>query len=854
MWHRWILGPFLAALLGISASLSVAQSGASLSQRFSGSRQAAPSSRSAGRPAAPPRKATPPVRQAGYQDNAPSGSGGLLGKLNLGRLLPGGGSSPSSNASRGNREEPPMPYDPEELTADSEAEPYGVRPAQGTVAKRPATAGRAPLMANRQPSGGGPRLAAPIARPVDPTGSAVRPSAPSAARRSPASSPRPSELADALEGWQQEGSEQIVESAPELPPATGGEEELPSYLRGAAPSRPRPASREGESSNLGRLPAAGNRSSRDSLDVSRALRAPETPPAPTAGRAQAAATRPAPVGGPAIASTEGRAASPSTAAREDAPSSRVESPAAAPAPVEAPALVRKTDPAPSLGLDAGRPASSGAGRTATEPDREVLLTCQQPALGSRIEGPARMTVGRESRYRVVVENLGSVEASGVAATVEIPAWAEVVGSTASSGVVLPPTSAAGKTQIQELTWRVEQMQPGAIQRLDLQIIPREGRDLPLSVRLAHAPAEGEAVVQVQQPLLHIEITGPADVLYGEAQRYSLSLSNPGTGVAEDVRIELLPPGGDASSLVTHPAGALAPGERKTLELELTAREAGQLRVQASAIAAGGVRAETVKDVLCRKPGLEVDWRGPEEKYAGAIATYYLRVRNPGDAVTPAYQVAVQLPPGADFVGASDGHAVAQGAGEVTWKASGLRPGEEQFMQFQCRFTRAGDNQLRLSAEAGAEGLADEKTITAKVIAMADLELEVADPKGPVAVGEPAAFEIRVRNRGTNAAKGIDVVAYFSDSVEPISADGGEYTVNDGRIAFRTLEELPAGREVVFKISAKAAEAGTRVFRAEVVCPTLDIKLSAEETTKFFVDQYRWENASGAYEQTGAAQP
>jgi hypothetical protein len=62
-----------------------------------------------------------------------------------------------------------------------------------------------------------------------------------------------------------------------------------------------------------------------------------------------------------------------------------------------------------------------------------------------------------------------------------------------------------------------------------------------------------------------------------------------------------------------------------------------------------------------------------------------------------------------------------------------------------------------------------------------------------------------------------------------------YTVADGRVNFRTIEELPAGRELVLRIRARATAAGTHVFRAEVVCRDLEIKLAAEETTRFYAD-------------------
>ena len=63
--------------------------------------------------------------------------------------------------------------------------------------------------------------------------------------------------------------------------------------------------------------------------------------------------------------------------------------------------------------------------------------------------------------------------------------------------------------------------------------------------------------------------------------------------------------------------------------------------------------------------------------------------------------------------------------------------------------------------------------------------------------------------------------------------------------------MPAGAEIVLRIHAKATQPGTHVFRAEVVCDDLETKLAAEETTRFFVEEDRWADASAAYSRAGA---
>jgi hypothetical protein len=113
---------------------------------------------------------------------------------------------------------------------------------------------------------------------------------------------------------------------------------------------------------------------------------------------------------------------------------------------------------------------------------------------------------------------------------------------------------------------------------------------------------------------------------------------------------------------------------------------------------------------------------------------------------------------------------------------------------------------------------------------------VSDPTGPVPVGDDAVYEIHVLNRGNCAAQDVNVVALFSDGLEPEAVDGSQYTVSDGRVSFRNIDKIPAGQNVTLRIHARAMKPGTHVFRAEVLCKDVDIKLAAEETTRFYQDE------------------
>ena len=116
----------------------------------------------------------------------------------------------------------------------------------------------------------------------------------------------------------------------------------------------------------------------------------------------------------------------------------------------------------------------------------------------------------------------------------------------------------------------------------------------------------------------------------------------------------------------------------------------------------------------------------------------------------------------------------------------------------------------------------------------NLKLDVSDPSGAVAVGSPAVYEIRIKNRGANAAKDVNIVGLFSEGIEPEQAEGAMYSVADGRVSFKTVD-IAAGSEVTLRIRAHAVQPGTHIFRAEVLCRDIEIKLAAEETTRFYKD-------------------
>lgn len=468
--------------------------------------------------------------------------------------------------------------------------------------------------------------------------------------------------------------------------------------------------------------------------------------------------------------------------------------------------------------------------TSDGPAPAVLATNQAPVITSDIRGPQQITIGREATYRLRLKNQGAVSAEGIVATVHVPSWADIVATSATHGSVRQGDAADGSVSLE---WEIPPLDAHGTETLSVTLIPRTSRPLELGITWTYAPVDSRAVVEVQEPKLRMLVSGPDEVLFGKPHIYRLTMSNPGTGVAEDVHIKLVPPGGTGDTASTHRFGDLPPGESRTVEVELIAREAGKLSVTALATAAGGLRSEANKELFCRKPELEVDWRGPEMQYANTPATYFFRVRNPGTAAADNVAVRVTLPAGAEFVSGSEGCVTDAVHREVAWRVGTLGPGDDCYMELRCVVQKPGENELRVAAATAEGDLTDEKVAMTDVVALADLTLDVTDPPGPVLVGEEAVYEIRIENRGSSAAEDVDVVGLFSTGLDPETVEGAPYTSADGRVAFRPIRRIPAGQKILLQIRARATKPGTHVFRAEVLCRDLEIKLAAEETTRFY---------------------
>ncbi|HEX4147772.1 MAG TPA: CARDB domain-containing protein, partial [Pirellulales bacterium] len=456
-------------------------------------------------------------------------------------------------------------------------------------------------------------------------------------------------------------------------------------------------------------------------------------------------------------------------------------------------------------------ANSESSAPRGEDDQHVLITRKSPNISIETTGPRRITIGKEAVYTVACSNAGDVAASDVVVYVSLPDWAEVAGAQASSGT----TGASQDKAAEGYQWRIASLGPRSRQELSLRVIPRKSQPFDLAVRWTCSPSSSQATVEVEEPKLEMAISGPTDVIYGEHQLYKLTISNPGTGDAEEVMIQLVPINPGEGSVATHRLGKLPAGSSKSVEIELTARQAGNISIKADATADGNLRASAAQEVLVRRAGLQVAVAGPKLHYASSPAAYEIRVKNPGDTAAKNVTLVAALPAEVELLSASGDGQFDAAQARVTWSVGEIPAGGDAAVSFKCTLKSTGVN--RIEATATAEGdLKDAGLANTQVMALADLVLEVTDTPGPIPVGQEMEFVVHVRNRGTNSAEQVELVAYFSEGFEPIGVEGGKFELGAGTVLFKPIATLAAGGETSYKIKARASTAGNHRVRVELV--------------------------------------
>ena len=437
-----------------------------------------------------------------------------------------------------------------------------------------------------------------------------------------------------------------------------------------------------------------------------------------------------------------------------------------------------------------------------------------------------INVGQPCEVELIVSNVGEAQAGQIAVDVWFPATVRL------TKTVPEPVSV---TEV--VTWDFARLDAGERRSIMIMLIPSKRGEITANANVRFTTAATKTF-SVDEPMLSLVIQGPEKVLMGEPASQIVTVSNPGSGVAQNVIVDVHLPEG-----LQHPKGgrlkmelgSLSAGESRSVRLTLTARAGGQQTVRVIANAGTGLERIAESKVLVLAPSLQLVMNGPSVRYVGRDARYTLTATNDGLAVTNNVRAMYLVPEGFEFVYAGRGGKYDPKTRTVSWFVGSVAPGDKVEMQLKLKPVQLGDftHVARVLSEHGASAEAQAKT---SIQGTASLVLEVADLDDPVEIGRDTAYEIRIRNDGSKEAQNVGLSIELPVGIEILNIQGPtQHIAESGLIVFKSIPSLPSGKTATFRIQIKGTEEGNQRIRARLTSDSIQEPLTVEELTRFYAD-------------------
>jgi uncharacterized repeat protein (TIGR01451 family) len=478
------------------------------------------------------------------------------------------------------------------------------------------------------------------------------------------------------------------------------------------------------------------------------------------------------------------------------------------------------------------------GRGAAQPDEQAPAKVPTNASPQRAEtavplvkletvAPPSISLGQPLEYQIVVRNIGTIPAFQVRVDDRIPPGAQL-------------RSADPQPEIQgdRLAWSLGELAPGKEVRLRITVTPSAEGEVAWSATVSYS-ATAAFTTRVTRPRLEVRKTGPHTALLGDTAAFQIQIKNTGSGPASSVCVRDQLPAGlrhPQGAVVEADLGTLAPGETRSITLQVTAVAPGNFANEVIVTADGGYQATARAEIAITQPILALRKTGPAHRFIGREAEFDLEVHNPGTADAVNVQVVDSLPDGLDWGAASDNGTFDATARTVTWALGTIPAGQRRGLTLKASAGKAGDWTNR--AVARAERVADVPAeAVLRVEGVPALMLEVVDLDDPIEVGAETSYEIRVVNQGSSASTNLQIIATVPDGMKAEQASGPtEYQQNGQTISFKPLPKLAAHADAVYRVKVRGLKAGDWRFKVQMLSDQLQAPVREDESTRVYDDE------------------
>ncbi|TWT88778.1 Large cysteine-rich periplasmic protein OmcB precursor [Pseudobythopirellula maris] len=312
----------------------------------------------------------------------------------------------------------------------------------------------------------------------------------------------------------------------------------------------------------------------------------------------------------------------------------------------------------------------------------------------------------------------------------------------------------------------------------------------------------------QQASVVIQKLTPREIQVGKPCRFAVLVRNTGAVAAEGVEVRDQTPAGARMINTTPPAveqgdaltwrlGRLAPGEERTLEMELMPTDEGEI----GSVASVSFASQASGKVRCTRPQLALRLSTAKTVRAGKKHKVSIEMHNPGTGDATGVMLLANVP---ENLSHPAGPALEMEIGT-------LRAGETRTIDLMLGAERAGQVASNLVARADGN-LQTEASATFEVIAP---ELKVAvDGPSRRYLEHAASYTISIDNPGTAAAQDVRLVSHLPDGMKFVKANNmGEYDESTHSV-YWSLAELPEGQRGEVELVAMPVTPGDHALRVE----------------------------------------
>lgn len=495
-----------------------------------------------------------------------------------------------------------------------------------------------------------------------------------------------------------------------------------------------------------------------------------------------------------------------------------------------------------IGIEILRPDVSQPGGMAVVARGETKIEWQAPQVKIAIESPRTAALNQAFPMTYSISSTGGVESKSMILKAVIPQGMQLISTN-------PKATADGN----ELLWSLGALP--ASQQHTVQVVYRPtvtgAVTATANVRTDdNLRSEANAMIQVTEAKLQVQLIGPASALVGENVPYRIIVKNPGNGLATNIRVKAQMDAG--LEVIGKPVpfetviDKLDSSQEQIIPLPLSPKQAGRSAVKVSAMADGNLFAEApTAGIDVRKPELKVEVHGPPRGYLNQELTWTVRIFNPSDVPLSNVVVRAMLPPDVTFRSATNEGRHQNGG--VEWNlgtAVGKQWADVQFTAVATKLGRtsvgatvSGAPLLKRGEEFQPVSMvkpfsAEKAEASLEILGIPALQLEVYDSDDPVNVGQKITYTIRVKNAGTLPASQVNIIAELPPQMKPLSAFGiVNGRIEGQRVVFPPVDSIRPGLVSVFTIEAQAVSQGDGRFRAEVKSLSLGSPITSEEATR-----------------------